>query len=209
MTNSSSASQYVIQLEDAPITTANFFAAPYYGHVEYDKANRRIETIGLPEKAKPSASLITDTERRLSITFPPQLKSLYMLQNGGNLGELWVPVVDNPTNNLDDWRGAFSHDYCYLAPLEKLETLHDVYLYAMTEKEIEDSEYSKKNAKRYIILCMRCADATFLDYSESSHEPKVGIVDFEGINKSDVWFDKFDDFFAALKRGQIVCEDDA
>lgn len=52
-----------------------------------------------------------------------------MLQNGGGLSDLWVPIIDKLSNNLDDWRGVFSHDYCDLVPLDQLETLHDVYLY--------------------------------------------------------------------------------
>ena len=131
-----------------------------------------------------------------------------MLQNGGGLSDLWVPIIDKPSNNLDDCRGVFSHDYCDLVPLDQLETLHDVYLYSMSEDDIAKSKYSQKNAKRYILLSLRCADATFLDYSQSSFEPKVGIVDFERIDKNDVWFDTFDDFFASLKRGELNYEDD-
>lgn len=201
-------SRTVIQFYDAPITKDNFFVAPYYRHIKFDEKDTKIETTELPENAKPSLSLIKETEVRLGITFPTQLKSLYMLQNGGSVGDLWVPIVHNLSQYLDDWRGVFSHDYCHLVPLKELETLHDVYLYAMTEDEIAKSEYSQKDAKRYVLLSIRCADATFLDYSQSSCEPKVGVIDFEGIDKNDVWFDTFDDFFAALKRGELDCENE-
>jgi hypothetical protein len=73
----------------------------------------------------------------------------------------------------------------------------------MDEDEIAQDNSIPKDAKRYIILCKRYLDTTFLDYSKSSTNPRVGIVDFEGIDKMDVWFDSFDAFFAALRRGEL------
>jgi len=196
--------EYVLSFDVGPITLDNFFESVYYGHLERDANGQIIKSDSLPEAAKTTSEMIAATEARLGVVFPPLLKQLYLKQNGGDVGNLWVPCVNNPSNELDEWRGVFSHDYCYLAPLQLLTTLYDSYLDYMDAEEIEQSPDVQKHAKDYIILCQRYADTTFLDYSQSKQQPRVGIVDFEGIDKNDVWFDSFDDFFAALKRGELV-----
>jgi hypothetical protein len=202
--NGQSRCEYVLSFDDAPITLDNFFESVYYGHLERDATGQIIRSDSLPEAAKTTNEMIVATEARLGVVFPPLLKQLYLKQNGGDVGNLWVPCVNNPSNELDDWRGVFSHDYCYLAPLQQLTTLYDSYLDYMDEDEIEHSPHVEKHAKDYVILCQRYADTTFLDYSQSKQQPRVGIVDFEGIDKNDVWFDSFDEFFAALKRGELI-----
>jgi SMI1 / KNR4 family (SUKH-1) len=196
--------EYLLSFDADPITLDNFFESVYYGHLERDATGQIIKRDSLPEAARTTEEMIASTEARLGVVFPPLLKQLYLKQNGGDVGNLWVPCVSNPSQELEDWRGVFSHDYCYLAPLQQLTTLYDSYLDYMDEDEIEQSPHVEKHAKDYVILCQRYMDTTFLDYSQSRQQPRVGIVDFEGIDKNDVWFDSFDDFFAALKRGELT-----
>lgn len=196
--------EYILLFQSDPITLDTFFESVFYGHIERDASGQRENANSLPEAAKPSAKLIAETEARLGVLFPPLLKQLYLRQNGGDVGNLWVPCVNQPTNDLAQWRGVFSHDYCYLAPLQQLTTLYDSYLDYMDEEEITQSPHVQKHAKDYVILCQRYADTTFLDYSQSKTQPRVGVVDFDGIEKNDVWFDTFDDFFAALRRGELI-----
>lgn len=199
-------SGYKMEFDPVSITLENFYTSVFYGH--RDRNNAEIpgdeDTPNvLPEKAQTTEAMIKAAEERLDIVLPPILRKLYERQNGGMVGNLWVAAVANPSLELEDWRGVFSHDYCYLAPLEYLRTLYDSYLDFKYEDEIEQDEEIPKNAKRYIILCQRYMDTTFLDYSQSKDKPRVGIVDFDRIDAKDVWFESFDEFFAALKRGDI------
>lgn len=171
-----------------PISVENFYTSFRYGQ---------------PEDLRfPSEEKIQEMERKLGIKFPNLLKELYRKQNGGSCPNLWVPAKEDPSDLLDDWRGVFSHDYCYLCPLEKLQTVHDSYLNFMDEDEIEQDPQVPKDAKKYIILCQRYLDTTFLDYSQPG-EPRVGIVDFDGIEKKNVWFENFEEFFKNLRRADI------
>jgi hypothetical protein len=196
--------EFVMSFDEQPVTVDNFFEGVYFGHMDYDESHKNIKSDMLPEAARPSAALIAETEARLGVEFPPLLKQLYLRQNGGNTGCLWVPLVENPSLELDDWRGVFSHDYCYLRPLNNLNTLYESYLDYMDEEEIAQSDEVHPLAKQYVVLCQRYADTTFLDYSKSSAQPRVGVVDFDRDGKQDVWFESFDAFFNALKRGDLV-----
>lgn len=203
---SNNKSGYKMVFDPEPITLENFYTSLFYGH--HDRNNHENpDDEGLPkvlpEKAKTTEAMIKVAEERLNIVFPSTLKKLYARQNGGMVGNLWVAAVANPSLDLEDWRGVFSHDYCYLAPLEYLRTLYDSYLDFKYEDEIEQDNQIPKNAKQYIILCQRYMDTTFLDYSQSKDDPRVGIVDFDGNDGNDVWFESFDAFLSALKRGDL------
>lgn len=195
-------SEWVLELDPKPVTLENFYDGFFYGHRKYGENGELGDQVS--EAARTSPEMIEAAESRLNIAFPRLLRQLYERQNGGMAYNLWVPAVPKPTAELDDWRGVFSHDYCYLAPLDKLDTLHDSYLDFMDEDEIAQDDRVPKQAKRYIVLCQRYQDTTFLDYSDSRDNPRVGIVDFEGIDKKNVWFDSFDDFFSALRRGDLA-----
>lgn len=197
--------KWVMEFDEAPITLDNFFTGYYYGHYNYITKNGDLGD-ELTDEALSSPQKIQAAEERLGIKFPPLLRQLYARQNGGMVGDLWVPRIANPTEDYEDWCGAFSHDYCYLTPLDKLRTLYDSYLGYLNEDEIEAGMQDGslcKDARRYVILCQRYADTTFLDYSQSDDNPRVGVVDFERVEKQNVWFDSFDSFFAALKRGEL------
>lgn len=191
----SSASGYTLVFEEGPITLDNFYTGIYFGHSPSAGGN--------PEHAKSTPAMIAEAEARLGIVFPPLLRKLYERQNGGQVDSLCVPVVANPTSALEDWRSVFAYDYSYLAPLDKLRTLYDGYLYFMSEEEIAQDPDVPKDAKRYIVLCQRYLDTTFLDYSRPG-QPRVGIVDFQQLDRQDVWFDSFEDFFKALRRGELA-----
>jgi hypothetical protein len=204
---SNTSSTYVLSFEPWPITLDNFYTGVFYGHRTFrspDEGEDAAAKTELPEAAKTTDAMIDAVEARLNIKLPLLLKQLYQRQNGGMVRNLWVPAAPEPGHKLENWRGVFSHDYCYLAPLERLDTLYTSYLDFMEEDEIEQDESIPKNAKRYIVLCQRYQDTTFLDYSQSTEQPRVGIIDFEGNDPHDVWFDSFDDFFKALKRGELV-----
>jgi hypothetical protein len=171
-----------------PISIENFYTDFYHRQPD--------------ELRYPSAEKIQEFERKLNLEFPPLLKSLYLKQNGGYCSDLWVPAKSEPTDLLDDWRAVFSHDYCYLLPLEKLGTVYDSYRDFLTEAQIAEDPQIPKNAKKYLILCQRYLDTTFLDYSQPG-EPRVGVVDFDGIDKKDVWFENFEEFFKYLRRADI------
>jgi SMI1 / KNR4 family (SUKH-1) len=180
-------SPYRMIFDPEPLTLDNFYTGLWKRLVEVNPA---------------SSELIAQTEERLGITLPPLLRRLYEKQNGGMCDNLWVPAVPNPSDNFKDWRGVFAHDYCYLLPLEKLDRLYASYRDFLSEEEIEERDDIPTHAKKMIVLAQRYMDTTYLDYSEPG-APRVGIVDFDGINKCDVRFNDFDTFFAALKRGEI------
>lgn len=184
---------YIINFEPGPITVDNFYSNPFWGHKD------NLDLI------KGDIKKIEAAETRLGVTFPPLLKELYLKQNGGTAMDLYVPAVDNPSNSADDWRAVFSPGSEYLCPTERLCNLKENYLLSMDEDEIEQQGALLKDAEKYIVLCQRYLDVTFLDYSEPG-EPRVGVVDFEKVDPKDVWFDNFEQFFQALRRGEIECK---
>lgn len=181
---------YTISFQPEPITIDNFYSDPFWGH----KNN--------PDLIKGDLKKIEEAERRLGVILPPLLKELYLKQNGGMAQNLYVPIVDNPGNDNSDWRWVFSPGYEYLNPAERLCNLKGSCLLGMDEDEIEQEGDFLKNAEKYIVLCKRYSDVTFLDYSGPG-EPRVGVVDFDKIDPKNVWFNDFEQFFKALRRGEL------
>lgn len=194
------ATDFPLEVDPTPLTVGTFFVGPHYTHKDYtDPAAAADDTI--PAAAITRPGMIEAAEARLGVRLPQRLRELYQYQNGGHVGSLWVALKDDPRPLLDDWRGAFSHDYCDLLPLEELRTLYDCYLDFTDPEDAAAMAEIPLNAKSIVVLTKRYLDTTFLDYSAPG-EPRVGIVDFEQPDDSPehVYFDNFDSFFAALRR---------
>lgn len=199
---------YYIKIEDTPLCVETFYRERFSAH-------RSDELFGYPPERPrgwiTTPEMIQEAEERLNIVLPPLLRKLYEYQNGGDLDELWVPTKPNPGIELEDWRGVFAYGYDELSPLEGLCTLFDCALSFMSPEEAEEGigqcPFLPSQAKRYIVLSQRYHDTTFLDYSNSNEHPRVGIVEFEGLDPVDIWFESFDDFFHALRRGSVEIED--
>lgn len=192
--------QSELLIDPTPLTPETFFEAIHYSHTIPGKGDK-------PDRLKPEAHVtaeqIAQREGELGVEFPQLLRQLYLKQNGGHVGWLFVPVKDAPEPTFDDWRGAFSIDYSDLAPLASLRTLWDAYedFVDMDDPEqVEDYEVPA-NAKQIILLSQRYMDCTVLDYSQPG-PPRAGLVDYDGLNHHDIWFDTFEDLFAALRREQ-------
>lgn len=179
---------WYLKLNLESISIDNF----YTGFLYYQKEDQRFV----------DENKIQETEEKLGVKLPNLLRKLYLKQNGGSCRGLWVATKANPSEDIDDWRGVFSHDYCQLNSLEKLQTVYDSLLDFLTPEEIASDSSISKETEKYIILSQRYQDTTFLDYSKSA-EPRVGVVDFDGIDKNDIWFDSFDEFFKHLRRGDV------
>ena len=181
-----------LDLDPTPITPETFFTSPYHGHKDP-------ETGELKTEAKLTDDQIAAEETRLGITLPPLLKQLYQRQNGGGVGWMFVPLKADPKPISADWRGAFSIDYCDLTPLTDLGTMFDAQCAWLDPDDDADADEFVENAKQIIPLSMRYMDCTVLDYSQPG-PPRAGIVDYDGGGEPDIWFETFEDLFAALRR---------
>jgi cell wall assembly regulator SMI1 len=152
-----------------------------------------------------SAKQIIETEKRLDIILPSGLKKLYEYQDGGYVGELYVPKQLICGTDVDQWRNVFS-GYNEIWSLNGLETLFDSALTFLTEEEAEEAlghcPFLPKEAKRYIVFYQYYHDTLFLDYTKSHQNPRVGVFNFEGDDKEILWFESFEQFFSALRRGR-------
>jgi cell wall assembly regulator SMI1 len=185
-----------LDIDPSPLTPETFFTSPAYWRP--DPAREALEGRG-KRVAKPpltaSDAEIAAAEERIGFRLPQSLRGLYRIMNGGNVGELYVPLKAQPGLVYDDWRGAFSIDYSSLNPLERLRTVREHY-----EDFTDDPDEFPANADKLIVLQARYGDMTLLDYSEPG-EPRVSIVDFDkNGDLPDIAFDTFDDFFKALRR---------
>ena len=155
-----------------------------------------------PERIAPPASneAIAAAERRLGIELPETLKRLYRQRNGGDTDAIWVPLKPDPQPVFEDWRACWAHGYDWLVPLERLCTLRQAYLEWVDPDDPEEAATIPTDADARIVLAMRYEDTTFLDYSKPG-PPRVGVIDFEAVDRSeDVWFENFEAFLAALRR---------
>lgn len=141
---------------------------------------------------------IAAAEARLGVVLPDMLKALYRQHNGGYLDWMFVPKVPQPRPMFEDWKGAFSIDYCDLIPLEKLRTLWDAYSDFLDPDDEEDGSEVPDGAKNIILLSQRYMDCTVLDYNAGT-PPKAGFVDYDRANDR-VMFEDFEAMFAALRR---------
>lgn len=186
-------------IDPTPVMIETFYKGVHYSHRTHQKRG--------PDKIKPKAFVtaqqIADKEAELGVAFPALLRALYLKQNGGYVGWLFVAAKPNPRPTFDDWRGAFSIDYSDLLPLERVQTLWDSYANFVDMNDPDEiEEYGvPTNAKQIIVLSQRYMDCTVLDYSQPG-PPRAGVVDYDSINEPDVWFDTFEDLFAALRREQ-------
>lgn len=181
-----------LDIDPTPLTVETFYEAPYHGHKDHEAGGLKPEALLTDEQ-------IAAQEQRLGIVLPPLLKQLYRRQNGGNVGWLLVPLKADPSPTHDDWRGAFSIDYCDLMPLTNLSTLFEAQCAWLDPDSPEDADQFVPGAKQIIPLSMRYMDCTVLDYSNPG-APRAGIVDYDSDGTTDIWFDTFEDLFAALRR---------
>lgn len=185
-----------LDIDPSPLTPETFFTSP--GYWRPDPVREALEGRG-KRIAKPlltaSDAEIAAAEERIGFRLPQSLRGLYHIMNGGNVGELYVPLKAKPGPVYDDWRGAFSIDYSSLNPLERLRTVREHY-----EDFTDDPDEFPANADKLLVLQARYGDMTLLDYSKPG-EPRVSIVDFDkNGDLPDIAFDTFDDFFKALRR---------
>ena len=193
------------KIDYTPITLDNFFVDHHYANMDnvYDESK---ETVLNEALAFNTLEKIQGIEAKFEIRFPEKLTQLYLKQNGGPVGGLTAPKVENPREDTeDDWVFPFS-GYDDMYRLEDIRTVFDsVEDYAGYP---EDIQMFPKNSKRLIILAQWYRHILFLDYREST-ESKLGFVDFdryEDLQKDDwendaVWWNDFDHFFSQLLRG--------
>lgn len=187
-------------LLDEVITPANFFSAPYYGHMQTDADGER--RIG--PNAAGSQARIDAVEAQLGFALPERLREIYRVQNGGSVSGLCIPVnVDLPPTGYDDIRTPFG-GYDDLLPTEKLMTAWESFLAFADPEDTEDyGELFTGGTERMLVLSQWYRQTLFLDYNQPG-EPRVGWVDFDQIDWETrvVWWRNFDEFFAQLRRFQ-------
>lgn len=209
--------EITLEIDDTPITLDNFFVGHHYSNKEHVYDDDK-ETVLNEELAYPSIEKINHVEKSLNIQFPEKLTQLYLKQNGGPVGGLMIPKIENPSLQEEDWITPFS-GYDDLYTLESVRTVFDsVGDYAYYPENIE---MYPKNSERLIILAQWYRHTLFLDYREVGHikadtqtssQPRVGFVDFDCYDdlqkdtweSEAFWWDNFDHFFSLLVRGEYV-----
>ncbi len=196
-----------IKIDQTPISLDNFFVDHHFTNKEnvYDGSK---ETVLNEDLAYPTLDKINGIEAKLKIKFPDKLTQLYLKQNGGPVGGLMAPKVENPELKEENWLTPFS-GYDDLNTLEDLRTVFDsVEDYASYP---EDKEMFPKECERLIIIAQWYRHTLFLDYRNST-EPRVGFVDFDMFDDlqndnweaATFWWNDFDFFFSKLLRGEYL-----
>lgn len=184
-----------------PVSVDTLFDGPHYSHYEFD--HDADENLLVPERAQVTDTQIAETEKQLGVTLPPQLRQIYLTQNGGSIQDVYYGDPSAPT---EDDIAPFS-GYEDLNPLERLCSVHDAVLNYAHE---EDVEMFPIGAKQMIILAQWYRETLFLDYRNGRDAPRVGFYDFDRAEdlQSNDWEDDeeamfwpdFDSFMAGLYR---------
>jgi len=197
--------EYRVELDPTPITIDTFFVGHHH-------ANQRRDGTGelqiVEELAFRTADQIAAVEAGLGIELPAGLRELYLRQNGGSVGGLMAPRVQDPGTAEEDWLAPFT-GYDDLYTLEQLRTVFD-----MVEdygRYPEDIEFFPVGGEKLVVIAQWYRHTLFLDY-RGAGEPRVGFVNFdqygdlqtEDWDAGTVWWNSFSDFFAQLRRGEYV-----
>lgn len=189
----------------APITLETFFEGHHTSNKDhvYDDTQ---ETVVNPDRAYVSEVQIAEVEKDLDIQLPKKLRGLYLIQNGGYVGGLATPLVENPSHSkYEDWLMPFSgYDNLYT-----LNGFCSVYESVTEYAEPESLEDFPKGCKRMFVIAQWYRHTLFLDY-RNSEEPRIGFVDFDEYEdlQDDYWesqahwWDDFDTFFAQLRHSE-------
>lgn len=196
----------ILDIDDTPITLDNFFVGHHYANYKHLYDDDK-ESVLIEELAYPTLEKINAIEAKLEVTFPDTLIQLYLKQNGGSVGGLITPKVENPREDVEeDWIHPFS-GYDDMYTLEHIRTVFEsVSDYADYS---EDLDMYPQNSKRLIILAQWYRETLFLDYRNAT-EPAVGFVDFDQFENLQTdewetgafWWKDFDTFFSRLMRGE-------
>ena len=196
-----------------PVTIDTFFEGHHHAnknHV-YDDTQ---ETVLNPNRAFVSEAQITEVEDKLNIRLPKKLRALYLHQNGGTVGHLVTPLVENPSaHNYKDWIAPFS-GYDDLYTLDQLDTVYESVMdYADPEGEPEEFP---TGCKRMIVIAQWYRHTLFLDYRNTDEskmdKPRIGFVDFDEYEdlrdsyweSQAHWWDDFDSFFVQLRYSEFL-----
>ena len=171
-------------LDPTPITVDSFFKGDHFSRRDYSRT--AITDIVDWNNKKPfvapraaTEDMIQEAEERLGFRLPETLRDIYKLQNGGYVGPLYVPLVENPRNNYDDWQCAFAHDYDVLMPLSDLSSLYDHHMAYFDEDydDVEDKEAWISESEKLIVFAARTGYGTALDYRKDSNNPAIVFFD--------------------------------
>ncbi|MGH1367576.1 MAG: SMI1/KNR4 family protein [Maritimibacter sp.] len=184
------------------MTVDTFYRGNHFTHWDNRPVAQGGERVLLEDVANLDEAQLTAQEARLGITLPPLLRTLYLKQNGGNVGEkVWSGDANAPR---DDDLSPFS-GYEDLMPLTILGSFKDS-LETFTDFE-EEPSYFPKNADKMIVLAQWYMETLFLDY-RGKGAPRVGFYNFDShhdFQQDDweadaTWWPDFDAFFATLYR---------
>jgi hypothetical protein len=189
-----------VDVLDGAVTLQSFFSGIPCSHGADTSTEGGTGLDGTPNQKSAGRTPVhfAEHEARLGQSLPAVVKSLYALQNGGDVNHLCIPDpgILGPCTYGDILK-PFS-GYNELVPLELIRTVHDsVTDYA---DPVSDAEAFPEGCAHMLILAQWYRETLFLDYNQPG-APRVGFVDFDQEDWQTVcrWWPSFEAFFSELR----------